>query len=222
MAGAVGTVPNRSGFASFIVKNWEAWMTEVVILHLSGMSIPELRHRFERTDTHLRNILNTEQAKNIVREIQSKTLAREMEDAPARISALKMKALNTMDEMLGDEEMKKKSPFAFWDASRKTLETVSRLDSTISTPSPQHHTNVQQNIQQNILNASPDVLSQLRNAPSLSHSLSEIPQNVEYLGSPPSSREIAPAVLGSGDSGVPSKSKNGLTLVDPRNSSSSE
>lgn len=222
MAGAVGNVPNRSGFANFVVKHWEAWMTEMVILHMSGMSIPELRHKYDRTDKHLRNVLNTIEAKNIVREIQAQNLAREMEAAPAKIDALKLQALNTLGEMLGDEEMKKKSPFAFWDASRKTLETVSRLNSNASAiPASQNHQNIQQNFQQNILSASPDILAQLRNAPSLT-SLSEIPQNVEYLGSPPSSREIAPTVLGSGDSGIPSKGKNGLTLVDPRDTSSSE
>lgn len=51
MAGAAGRVLNRSGFASFIVKDWTPWMTEAVILHASGMSVPELRVRFSK-DRH--------------------------------------------------------------------------------------------------------------------------------------------------------------------------
>ena len=217
MAGAVGKVLNRSGFASFVVKDWQAWMTEAVILHASGMSIPELRVKFGRTDQHIRNVLNTEQAKEIVRKIEAhatKTLAT---SSSSKIAFIKEAALTSMQEMLSNDALKQNSPFAFWDAARKTLDTVSRM-SAPAPPPPAPGPTV--NIQQNIVNASPTMLSQLRSAPSLSSV--EVPDNVEYLGSPPPAGQDKGAILGSGVHGSQNQGKNGLALLDARRSSSSE
>jgi hypothetical protein len=217
MAGAVGKVPNRSGFASFVVKDWQAWMTEAVILHASGMSIPELRVKFGRTDNHIRNVLNTEQAREIVRKVEShatKTLAT---SSSSKIAFIKEAALTSMQEMLANEALKQNSPFAFWDAARKTLDTVSRM-SAPAPPVPAPGPTV--NIQQNIVSASPTMLSQLRSAPSLSSI--EVPDNVEYLGSPPPAGQDKESVLGSGVHGSQNQGKNGLTLLNARSSSSSE
>ena len=217
MAGAVGKVPNRSGFASFVVKDWQAWMTEAVILHASGMSIPELRVKFGRTDNHIRNVLNTEQAREIVRKVEShatKTLAT---SSSSKIAFIKEAALTSMQEMLANDALKQNSPFAFWDAARKTLDTVSRMTAP-APPVPAPGPTV--NIQQNIVNASPTMLSQLRSAPSLSSI--EVPDNVEYLGSPPPAGQDKESVLGSGVYGSQNQGKNGLTLLDARSSSSSK
>lgn len=205
MAGAVGTVPNRSGFASFVVKNWEQWMTELVILHMSGMSIPELRVRFGKTDQHLRNILNTEQAHKIVADTKARAIATATDNAKEHIQSIRAQALSHMSHFMNDEaDLRTERPFAFWDATRKTLETVSRMDT------PAAPTNVT-NIQQNILNASPDMLARLRNTPSLA--AVEIPTNVEYLGSPPPSGQNAGAIHGRGVSTTENQGKNGLALV---------
>lgn len=217
MAGAAGRVLNRSGFASFIVKDWMPWMTEAVILHASGMSVPELRVRFQKTDTHIRNILNTEQASEIIRKVQSQALKDISANASERVVAIREAALSQMQELVTNEELKATSPFAFWDATRKTLETVNRLEAP--TPQTQQNISIQQNVQ-NIVNTSPDILSRLRSAPSL-NSL-EVPENVEYLGSPPPVGQSAGAILGAGISGTESKGKDGLTLLSSRNSSSSE
>lgn len=217
MAGAVGKVLNRSGFASFVVKDWQAWMTEAVILHASGMSIPELRVKFGRTDQHIRNVLNTEQAREIVRKIESQATKNLASTSSAKIAFIKEAALSSMQEMLANEALKQNSPFAFWDAARKTLDTVSRM-SAPATPPAQTAPTV--NIQQNIVSASPSMLSQLRSAPSLS-SL-EVPDNVEYLGPPPTTGQDKGAVLGSGVHGSQNQSKNRLTLLDAGSSASSE
>lgn len=217
MAGAVGKVPNRSGFASFVVKDWQAWMTEAVILHASGMSIPELRVKFGRTDQHIRNVLNTEQAKEIVRKIESHATKSLATSSSSKIAFIKEAALSSMQEMLANDALKQNSPFAFWDAARKTLDTVSRM-SAPAPPVPAPGPTV--NIQQNIVNASPTMLSQLRSAPSLSSI--EVPDNVEYLGSPPPAGQDKGTVLGSGVHGSQNQGKNGLTLLDARSSSSSK
>jgi hypothetical protein len=212
MAGAVGRVLNKSSFSSFIVKEWAAWMTEAVILHASGMSIPELRHKFNRTDTHIRNILNTDQAKEIVRKLQSQSLKAVYEDAPAKITAIRDKALSNMSELLEDETgvLKKASPFAFLEASRKVYETLSKHD-TPAAPA----VSVTQNIQQNILNSVPsELLERLRSGPSLS--LGSVPENVEYLGSPPT-REIPVPILSAGIGGTPSQGEKRLALVVSNN-----
>ena len=218
MAGAAGKVLNRSGFASYIVKDWQAWMTEAVILHASGVSVPELRVRFQKTDTHIRNILNTEQANTIIRKLQSEALKNTKVESSERITAIKEAALSQMQDLVTNEELKEKSPFAFWDAARKTLDTISRMDSPASVQQSQN-ISIQQNVQ-NIVNTSPDILSRLRAAPSLN--TLEVPENVEYLGSPPPAGQGKGAILGSGVSGTESKGKDGLTLLSTRSSSSSD
>lgn len=218
MAGAIGKVLNRSGFASYIVKDWQAWMTEAVILHASGMSVPELRVRFQKTDTHIRNILNTDQANEIIRKVQSEALKNTKLVASERITAIKEAALTQMQELVSNEELKTTSPFAFWDAARKTLETVSRMEAPVPVQTA-NNISIQQNVQ-NIVNTSPDILTRLRSAPSLNSI--EVPENVEYLGSPPPAGQIAGAVHGSGISGTESKGKDGLTLLSSRSSSSSD
>lgn len=215
MAGAVGKVANRSGFASFVIKEWHPWMTECVILHASGVSVPELRVRFQKTDQHIRNILNTKEATEIIRKIQSESLKSLSIDSSTRIAALKEAALTQMEEMVQNTELKEKSPFAFWEATRKTLDTVSRLN-TPAPPPVQQNTNTV-NIQQNILSASPGMLNQLRSAPSLSSF--DVPHNVEYLGSPPAAGKDPEPVLGSGVSGSPNQGKNGFAILSARSAS---
>jgi hypothetical protein len=217
MAGAVGRVTNQSGFASYVVKDWQAWMTECVILHASGVSVPELRVRFQKTGSHINNILRTDQANEIIRKIQSEALKATAASSPSRIAALKDAALTQMEEMVANKQLKEKSPFAFWEATRKTLDTVSRLDSSSLTQAVQQN-NSTVNIQQNIVSASPNMLDQLRSAPSLS-SL-DVPENVEYLGSPPPTGKTPEPVLGSGVSGSENQGKNGLALLGARSTPS--
>lgn len=207
MAGAAGKVLNKSGFSSFVVKEWASWMTEAVILHASGVSIPELRIRFGKTDQHLRNIMNTSQATEIIRKISAASLQRVEKSATEKIAAIREKALDNMLEMVSDSKLKEASPFAFWDATRKTAETVSKLESP--TVSVQQNT-VNQNIQQNFI-ASPEMLAAFRDAPTMTPI--EVPENVQYLGSPPTAGSSTQGVLGHGSSGLPGQSKNGLTLV---------
>lgn len=210
MAGAVGYVKNNSGFSSFIVKDWQAWMTEVVVLHASGMAIPELRVRFGRTDKHLRNILNTEQAKEIVRKIQSNSIKSLGTDASTKITAIKEKALDQMLELVSNDELKETSPFAFWEATRKTADTVSKMNAPA--PQPQHSpqigtVNIQQNNMVSVPPPNPTMLAALRSAPSMTPL--EVTANVEYLGSPPPSGQSERAVLGSGVHGSESEGENG-------------
>lgn len=212
MAGIVGVVPNRSGFASFVVRNWEEWMTRAVILHASGVSIPELRVMFGKSDDHLRNIMRTDQAKELLRTIQAKALKSAVVDAEVRIASIQEKALRRMDDFLDNDEIAEKNPFAFFDASRKAVETVSRLKA----PAPQTNSTV--NIQQTIVNAAPGLLERLRAAPTMQ--ALEVPANVEYLGSPPLAGDPTQESIGRRDSPVPGESKNRLALA-PRSDSSS-
>lgn len=207
---------NRSGFSSFVVKEWLPWMTEAVILHASGVSIAELRIRFGRTDAHLRNIMNTTQATDIINKISAASMQRVEKTASEKILAIKEKALDNMLEMVSDDNLKTASPFAFWDASRKTAETVSKLDTA---PSVVQQNTVNQNIQQNFI-ASPEMLAAFRDAPSMTPI--EVPTNVQYLGSPPPAGSSTQGVLGNGPVELSSKGKNGLALVGGSNSVSSD
>lgn len=177
MAGIAGVVPNNSAFASFVIKEWLPWMTEAVILHASGVSIPELRMKFGKSDNHLRNIMNTQQAKEILVRISRTAIASASSELSDKLAAAKILAVDNIVDALSDDSLKQAKPFDFWDASRKSLETIERMTS----PQPVHHTQVTQNI----LNVTPDMLERLRNAPTM-NTLSEV-HHVDYLGSPPPS-----------------------------------
>jgi len=216
MAGAVGRVTNKSGFSSYIVKDWQPWMTEAVVLHASGMSIPELRVRFGRTDSHITNVIRTPQATEIIRKIQSNSLKNATSQASERLAALREKAIERMEDLICDDELRKESPFAFWEASRKTLDTVSRISlppSAPSQPSPSTQigtVNIQQNTNVQLPAPNASAMAQLRAAPTMIPQ--EVAANVEYLGSPPPAGQDAGAVHGHGVSGTASESKNGLTF----------
>jgi hypothetical protein len=212
MAGAAGKVANKSGFASFTIKNWETWMTEAVILHASGVSIPELRMRFGKTDQHLRNIMNTQQATEIINKINRTSLERTQASAAEKIVAIREKALDNMLEFIDNQELKTSSPFAFWDATRKTVETVSKMDAPAPSSS---NVSVNQNIQQNFI-ASPDLLASLRAAPSMTPI--EVPQNVQYLGALPPAGSSTQGIQSGGNTELPNQGKNGLALVSGSNS----
>ena len=150
--------------------------------------------------------MKTAQATEIINKISASSLSRVQQSSAEKILSIKEKALDNMLEMVSSEELKVTSPFAFWDASRKTAETVSKLDAG---PAQVNQTTVSQNIQNNFI-ASPELLASLRNAPTMTPI--EVPANVQYLGSPPAGNATQ-GVLGSGHSELPNKSKNGLTLV---------
>lgn len=197
MAGAVGKVSNRSGFSSFLVKEWQPWMTEAVVLHTSGMSIAELVVKYQRTNQYLYNIFNTDQARKIVRDLQAAQLRRVDASVNERMSALRAKALENMEEIIEDKDKKLRnaSPFAFLEANRKVYETMSRHD--VPMPAPQSSvTNIQNNI---IGSVDPATIARLRAGAATP--LIEVPENVEYLGSPPP-REVAGELYAGRDAGA--------------------
>jgi hypothetical protein len=214
MAGAVGIVRNTSGFSSFVVKDWQSWMTEAVVLHASGMSVSELRVRFGRTDKHIRNILNTDQAKEIVRKLESNAIKNLNTSSSSKLTAIKEKAIDQMAELVSNDDLKASSPFAFWEATRKTLDTVSRM--TMPAPQAQHTAqhistvNIQQNNVVSMPAPNEKAIANLRSAPSMTPL--QIPANVEYLGSPPPAGQDSGTVHGSGVSGPESESKDGSSL----------
>ncbi len=203
MAGHIGRVANNSNIPSSVISNWEPWMTEVVILHSSGVSIPELRVQFKKPDRFLRVVVAAEQAKEIYSRISKRAISEAMDTFDERLFAVKTLALDNIVDALTDEKMKEKNPFAFWDASRKSLETVSRLED--------NKTVVQNNTQNNFVNISSSELDKLRNTPTLK----ELPAafHVDYLGPPPPpDRGEEKAILGSGVSTPASKSEDGPAL----------
>lgn len=215
MAGAAGHVRNNSGFASFRVKTWMPWMTEMVILHASGVSIPELCIRFDKTATHLSNIIRTKEATDIIRKIQLESMKATASTSSEKITAIKDMALNNLLNFLANETLREEAPMSFWDQSRKTLETVSKMESPAAAPVSSTTTNIQQNFI-----ASPDLLDKLRSAPTMTPL--QVPANVEYLGPPPATGSSAQGVQQSGGAGATSQSKNGLTLLGGRDSLSSD
>lgn len=203
MAGVIGTVTNKSAFASFVVRNWEQWMTEAVILHASGVSIPELRVRFSKTDAHLRNIMNTEQAAEINAKISRQAISHASVSVGEKLQAARLMAVDNLMDGLSNTELKEKSPFAFWEASRKTLETVQRMDVPAQGPSTV--------VTNNILNVSPELLNKLRDTPTML-GIPETTHHVDYIGPPPPAGRDSEELLGRGIRSVEDQGQDGPSI----------
>lgn len=203
MAGDVGTVMNKSPFSSYMIRNWESWMTEACILHASNVSIPELAKKYGKSREHLGNIMRTDQAREIFQTISQRALKNAEGTLSDRISVAKNLAVDNIIDGLSNQELKTAKPFDFWNQSRQSLETLSRVGSPT-----QSVTNNNTVVQNNVLNVTQASIDKLRNAPTMQ----EIPSpqyHVEYLGSPPPTKE---ELLGRGVSKVESKGEDGPSI----------
>lgn len=198
MAGVVGRVPNRSGFASYTVKNWQDWMTEAVILHASGVSIAELSVKYDRITKHLHNLLNTSQAKAIVDKMRAVSLAQVHGQAEDNMKRARLKALDRINSFLDDDELARTAPATVWQMSLKTMDVMKD-----TTPVQAQTFN-----QQNNYFLPPDVLAKLKSAPTLDVS-GEVPKNVE---SPTGPRRSEKELLGSGVRKLTDQGQDGPSL----------
>lgn len=188
MAGAAGKVQKTSPFASFVIRDWQPWMTQAVIEHAAGTDIPALRVRYGKSDQHLRNIMNTQQAKEIISTMHSRALAVVHDKAVDQIKAANAKALERVNSFLNDDELAQKAPATVWQLSLKTMDTL-KLPS--QTPTTQFN-------QQNNYFLPPDVLEKLKlEAQAGLSNLTEIPKPVYESPSAPVIRSPQ-SVFGSG------------------------
>lgn len=202
MAGAIGHVRNNSPFSSFKVKEWAPWMTEAVVLHFSGMSLPELSVRTGKSRQHLQNIMNTDQAKAVVLQLQRQALDIAVDGMADRIAKAKSKALGRVEGFLEDDELANEAPVSYWQTSLRTIEVLGKL-----TEAPAVVNNNTVNVQNNTLNISPAALERLRNT----QGLEQIATSHHYESPPtPASaiRERTQELLGSGVSTTETQSED--------------
>lgn len=188
MAGAAGRVANRSPFASFVINNWQPWMTMAVIEHASGVDIPTLRVRYGKTDHYIRNVMNTVQAKEIIVKMNSRALAAIHDSTLDRMKAANAKALDRVTQFLNDDDLAEKAPATVWQLSLKTMDTLREPTTPL-----QNTFN-----QQNNYFLPPDVLAKLKSEAQIP----AVPQlelaSKNYESPPAPLRRATESVLGSG------------------------
>lgn len=199
MAGAVGVVPNRSAFPSYVVKDWQPWMTEAVILHSCSISVAELSHRFDKTPTHISNIMRTAQAMEMVQTMQKRAVNALHDDTLTNMRAASAKALGRINQALSDDQLFANAPATVWQLSLKTVETLREKDSAQSLVN-----------QQNNYFLTPEVIQRLASAPTLDPSP---PLSHNYESPPAPRRSSAQAVLGSGVGQFPNQSQDGPAVA---------
>lgn len=197
-------------FKNLMIKEWKPWMTECVILFNGGVNINDLSIKYSIPPEQVANILRTEKAKEITKKQHEHVLEQTIEESQPKIKLIISKAIDEMLGLVGDRILKETAPMSYWDQLRKTVETLSKL-SDPSLAAPTQNISIQQNIQ-NVLSAGPDIVKRLREGASLSPI--NMPENVEYLGSPPP-REIAGALYAGRVDTVASESKDGPALSGP-------
>ena len=197
-------------FKSLIVKDWKPWMTECVILFNAGTSIAELSMKYDSPPEYLANVLRSEKAKEITKKTQEHVLEQTIEESQPKIKLIISKAIDEMLNLVGDRILKETAPMSYWEQLRKTVDTLSKLNDP-SLVVPHQNISIQQNIQ-NVLSAGPDVLKRLREGATLPSI--NMPENVEYLGSPPP-REIAGELYAGRMDSTESTSKDGPALSGP-------
>lgn len=206
MAGLIGTVRNTPTFQNYVIKYWYPWMEEAVILHFSGVGINELTFRFNKSKTHLENLMRSNQAKEIVERIAAKSIEVNTLGLSDKLAAAKNQALSNVVAALADDNLKRANPFDFWDNSRKSLETLNRM----STPLVSQVIN-NNSVTQNNLNISQEALAKLRAAPTMNPSLEAV-HHVDYIGPPPPTGRNEEGVHGRGVSISTSEGEDGPSI----------
>jgi len=131
-------------------KNWKPIHTSIVLDYAQGRSIAQLAEKYGFADSTIANIVRTVKAKEILSKIEANILRNGTESFPDAIKKGKILAFQRMNEMLQNDSLAEKAPFAFFDRAAKAFEAFSKYDSPeVNSPAHQTNTNVQLNIFQN-------------------------------------------------------------------------
>jgi len=141
---------NGGASGSNYAKNWKPIHTSIVLDYAQGRTISQLADKYGFADSTIANIIRTTKAKEILARIESNILKNGTESFPEAIKKGKILAFQRMQELLTNDSLAEKAPFAFFDRAQKAFESFSKYD-TPELPSSngaiqQNNTNVQLNI----------------------------------------------------------------------------
>lgn len=142
---------NGGASGSNYAKNWKPIHTSIVLDYAQGRTISQLADKYGFADSTIANIIRTTKAKEILARIENNILKNGTESFPEAIKKGKILAFQRMQELLTNDTLAEKAPFAFFDRAQKAFESFSKYDTPEvspqnGVPSQQNNMNVQLNI----------------------------------------------------------------------------
>lgn len=138
-------------------RNWKPIHTSIVVDYAQGRSISQLAEKYGYAEATIGNIVRTSKAKEILSRIEKNILVSGTEHFPEAIKKGKMLAFQRMQDLLANDSLAEKAPFAFFDRAAKAFETFSKYET------PETHSSAAgdvTNVQLNIFN-NPEQVSAL-------------------------------------------------------------
>lgn len=140
-----GSTNKAAKFRHYKPKKWEAWMTALVISSTAGKANKELAEIYEISETHVSNLLSTEQAHNIKLELK-KALLKESPEIADRMVKVSEKAFTRMEEFLENETLAKNSPMNYTDRAMKIFQMTYPSAHQAEEKQESNVTNIQNNV----------------------------------------------------------------------------
>lgn len=141
---------DHGGATAYTPKNWKPMHTAIVVDYAQGRTISQLAEKYNLASSTVGNIVRSSQAKAMLSRIEANILKNGSEAFPEAVKKGKILAFQRMQELLTNDTLAEKAPFAFFDRAAKAFETFSKYETPEHSSSVQQtNTNVQLNIFQN-------------------------------------------------------------------------
>lgn len=102
----------RKGVVKWQPKAWRPVYDQIIALHLAGWSNERIAEHVEYNRQQVSNILNTDNAKKIIKEEGDRIRKSLNDDVLGRVSGILAKTMSRTEELMKDEEKFKEAPFA--------------------------------------------------------------------------------------------------------------
>lgn len=126
-------------------RNWKPIHTTIVLDYAQGRTIAQLSEKYGLAQSTIGNIVRTKKARDILARIESNILKNGTEAFPEALKKGKILAFQRMTELLQNDTLAEKAPFAFFDRAQKAFESFAKYE-TPEVSQPNNQTNVQLNI----------------------------------------------------------------------------
>jgi len=119
--------PKKARLGKWQPKKWRPEYDRIVGYSVLGKSNIEIATNFGLTKEHISTILNLPQAKELAEKLQIATKQRMLENIPDTLDYVARKTTERLKQMIDDDELFDKSPFAVIDRGVDILKGLSHL-----------------------------------------------------------------------------------------------
>ncbi|HEX9430571.1 MAG TPA: hypothetical protein VF944_09355 [Candidatus Bathyarchaeia archaeon] len=108
-------------------KQWHPIYEEVVLLDAMGLSRKDIALEKGFTETHVTNIMNTEQAKIIKQLLIARLRKKHEETIDQRLEKMALKAMDRVEEVMQNDELAEKNPLGLFDRAIVLLKGTKKI-----------------------------------------------------------------------------------------------